>query len=61
MLMLSYAVIRFAMEFLRGDNPPIYFGLTLSQTISLVIATVAISFLVSRKSAPPLEALETVG
>ena len=60
-LMLSYAAIRFAMEFLRGDNPPIYFGLTLSQTISLVIATVAISFLVSRKSAPPLEALETVG
>jgi len=32
----GYGVIRFAMEFLRADNPPDYFGLTLSQVISLI-------------------------
>jgi phosphatidylglycerol:prolipoprotein diacylglycerol transferase len=32
----GYGLIRFAMEFLRADNPPIYFGLTLSQVISLI-------------------------
>ena len=31
----GYGLIRFAMEFLRADNSPIYFGLTLSQVISL--------------------------
>jgi phosphatidylglycerol:prolipoprotein diacylglycerol transferase len=32
----GYGLIRFAMEFLRADNAPIYFGLTLSQVISLI-------------------------
>lgn len=31
----AYGTIRFGMEFLRGDNLPAYFGLTLSQVISL--------------------------
>jgi phosphatidylglycerol:prolipoprotein diacylglycerol transferase len=32
---LGYGVIRFLVEFVRADNPPIYVGLTLSQVISL--------------------------
>jgi phosphatidylglycerol:prolipoprotein diacylglycerol transferase len=35
---ISYAAIRFCIEFLRADNPPI-FGLTFSQWAALVIAT----------------------
>jgi phosphatidylglycerol:prolipoprotein diacylglycerol transferase len=31
----GYGAIRFFVEFLRADNPPVYFGLTLSQVISL--------------------------
>jgi phosphatidylglycerol:prolipoprotein diacylglycerol transferase len=34
-LAIGYGVIRFFVEFLRADNPPIYAGLTLSQVISL--------------------------
>jgi phosphatidylglycerol---prolipoprotein diacylglyceryl transferase len=41
LLLLNYAVIRFATEFLRGDNRPIYLGLTLSQIISLAMAAFA--------------------
>jgi phosphatidylglycerol:prolipoprotein diacylglycerol transferase len=40
----GYGIIRFTMEFLRADNAPIYFGLTLSQVISL-IALAACAFL----------------
>jgi prolipoprotein diacylglyceryltransferase len=49
LLVLNYAVIRFATEFLRADNAPIYFGLTLSQVISLVLGTVAILVLAGRQ------------
>jgi phosphatidylglycerol:prolipoprotein diacylglycerol transferase len=34
-LVLGYGIIRFLVEFLRADNPPIYWGFTLSQAISL--------------------------
>ena len=37
LFVLSYAIIRFATEFFRADNAPIYFGLTLSQVISVCI------------------------
>jgi phosphatidylglycerol---prolipoprotein diacylglyceryl transferase len=37
LLMLAYAVNRFFIEQLRMDNPPDYFGLTLSQTISILM------------------------
>ena len=40
--LFGYAAIRFATEFLRADNPPIYFGLTLSQVISLMLAGLAL-------------------
>lgn len=36
-MIFGYAAIRFGMEFLRADNAPIYFGLTLSQVISVVL------------------------
>lgn len=36
---LGYGSIRFLVEFLRADNPPIYLGLTLSQVISLCFIT----------------------
>ncbi|MBN2143579.1 MAG: prolipoprotein diacylglyceryl transferase [Candidatus Aureabacteria bacterium] len=34
---MGYAVIRFLLEFLRGDNPPILAGLTLSQCVGIVV------------------------
>jgi phosphatidylglycerol:prolipoprotein diacylglycerol transferase len=39
--LFGYAAIRFATEFFRADNSPIYFGLTLSQMISLMLAGLA--------------------
>jgi phosphatidylglycerol---prolipoprotein diacylglyceryl transferase len=47
----GYGVIRFSMEFLRADNAPIYFGLTLSQVISLIgLAACAIIFAIHARS-----------
>lgn len=37
-MFLGYAAIRFATEFIRADNAPKYFGLTLSQVISIGLA-----------------------
>jgi len=41
---ILYAVKRFVMEFMRGDNPHIFYGLTISQCISLAVGAVAIIF-----------------
>jgi phosphatidylglycerol---prolipoprotein diacylglyceryl transferase len=41
-LALGYGIIRFLVEFVRADNPPIYFGLTLSQVISLIFISWAL-------------------
>jgi len=47
----GYGIIRFSMEFLRADNAPIYFGLTLSQVISLIcLAACAIIFAIYARS-----------
>jgi phosphatidylglycerol:prolipoprotein diacylglycerol transferase len=47
----GYGIIRFTMEFLRADNSPIYFGLTLSQVISLVaLAVCALMFAVHART-----------
>lgn len=35
--LMMYSVIRFFIEFLRGDNPSVLFGLTISHVISIVI------------------------
>jgi prolipoprotein diacylglyceryltransferase len=51
-LVLGYAIIRFGTEFLRADNRPLHFGLTLSQEISLLLATLAIGVLIARKILP---------
>lgn len=53
-LVLGYALIRFPVEFLRGDNSPAYFGFTLSQIISLVLAAMAISLLLVRRTSTSL-------
>ncbi|MDO8535478.1 MAG: prolipoprotein diacylglyceryl transferase [Candidatus Omnitrophota bacterium] len=34
---ILYSIKRFGMEFLRGDNPKIFYGLTISQLISVAI------------------------
>lgn len=39
---MLYPVKRFIIEFLRGDNPKIFLGLTISQLISLAIFTAAV-------------------
>ena len=39
---ILYSFKRFIMEFLRGDNPKIFLGLTMSQVISVVIFAAAI-------------------
>lgn len=49
LLILSYSGIRFATEFLRADNRPIYFGLTLSQVISIGLATMAVLVMTAKK------------
>jgi phosphatidylglycerol:prolipoprotein diacylglycerol transferase len=48
-LVLGYAIIRFGTEFLRADNRPIYYGVTLSQGLSVLLAAIATGVLVGRK------------
>ncbi len=48
---MLYSLKRFFVEFLRGDNPRIYFGLTISQVISCAVCIVSVvifTILVSR-------------
>jgi prolipoprotein diacylglyceryltransferase len=49
-LLLGYAVIRFSVEFLRADNSPVYWGMTLSQVISVLMAAVCSLLILARKS-----------
>jgi phosphatidylglycerol:prolipoprotein diacylglycerol transferase len=49
-LLLGYAVIRFSVEFLRADNSPVYWGMTLSQVISILMAAVCSLLILARKS-----------
>ena len=51
---LGYGGIRFLVEFFRADNPPIYFGLTLSQVISIFFVG-GIIVLRLRKRAPQIQ------
>ena len=50
LFIFGYGAIRFLTEFLRADNPPIYFGLTLSQTISLMLFGLAAIVWFGRKA-----------
>lgn len=45
---LLYSINRFGMEFLRGDNPRMLYGLTLSQLISAVIFVLSLIIFVQR-------------
>ena len=45
---VGYAVIRFGLEFLRGDNPKILLGLTISQLISVVVFAVGLTLFLHR-------------
>jgi phosphatidylglycerol:prolipoprotein diacylglycerol transferase len=49
---LGYAGIRFGTEFLRADNVPNYFGLTLSQVISLLLGAASLGVFFLRKPVP---------
>lgn len=44
----AYSVARFVIEFFRGDNKPIYCGMTISQVTSLLLISVAIGFALRR-------------
>jgi phosphatidylglycerol---prolipoprotein diacylglyceryl transferase len=50
-LILGYAGIRFVTEYFRADNSPAYFGLTLSQVISLALAASVLLLALRRQSA----------
>jgi phosphatidylglycerol:prolipoprotein diacylglycerol transferase len=54
-LIAGYSVGRFVLEFFRGDNQPIYWGMTISQVTSLVLLAIAIvaSLLRVRAGATP--------
>ncbi|MBM3253970.1 MAG: prolipoprotein diacylglyceryl transferase [Candidatus Omnitrophica bacterium] len=41
---IFYGIIRFLIEFLRGDNRPVLFGLTFSQIVSVLIFFIGILF-----------------
>ena len=54
-LLACYSVARFVLEFFRGDNRPIYWGMTISQVTSLLLLAMAIlSVLRVRSSTPAL-------
>ncbi|PIQ88294.1 MAG: prolipoprotein diacylglyceryl transferase [Candidatus Omnitrophica bacterium CG11_big_fil_rev_8_21_14_0_20_42_13] len=46
---IFYPLARFFVEFLRADNPPIVFNLTISQIISVVIFVIALILFCARK------------
>ncbi len=41
-LLAGYSIARFILEFFRGDNRPIYLGMTISQVTSLLVLAAAI-------------------
>ena len=47
--LVSYAILRFLMEFLRGDQPAWWAGLTLQQLISLVLFMAGATLVVRQK------------
>lgn len=47
---MLYSLKRFGIEFLRGDNPGIFFGLTISQVLSLVVIIAAVLIFIKKAS-----------
>ena len=52
---VGYGIIRFAVEFFRADTPPIYFGMSLSQVISIGIGGIGLILFVFIRNFPKLE------
>ncbi len=54
LLMLTYPITRFLIEYLRNDEPAFFLGMTISQLISILIFVVGLAFYatVSRSSVP---------
>jgi len=53
---ITYACVRFLLEFFRGDNPDIFLGLTTSQTIALFLMIPAgAALLVLAKNKPEID------
>jgi prolipoprotein diacylglyceryltransferase len=52
-MMIGYGVIRFTMEFFRVDNSPAYWGLTISQVISVLFILVGGAALMARVRLAP--------
>ena len=50
---MGYACFRFVVEFFRADNAHAYFGLTLSQVISILIFLAALAFSAFLKTRRP--------
>lgn len=50
-LLVGYSIARFALEFFRGDNKPLYLGMTISQVTSLLLLAIAIWFSLRRARA----------
>ncbi|MFH1228450.1 MAG: prolipoprotein diacylglyceryl transferase [Planctomycetota bacterium] len=47
---ILYPLSRFMIEFIRGDNPPVFLGMTASQTISMAVIIISAIFLFSLRS-----------
>jgi prolipoprotein diacylglyceryltransferase len=54
MFCVGYGVIRFTLEFLRADNTPAYWGLTISQVISLIAIAACLPLLRARRAQPQM-------
>lgn len=51
---ILYPLSRFMVEFIRGDNPSIFLGMTASQTISVAVILISVLFLMKLRSKQPL-------
>ncbi len=47
---MFYSLGRFCIEFLRGDNPSVFFGLTVAQVISIPIFVISLVMLITKES-----------
>lgn len=52
-MMIGYGIVRFGVEFFRADNSPAYWGLTISQAISVLFVVVGGAGLFWRPEAAP--------
>jgi phosphatidylglycerol:prolipoprotein diacylglycerol transferase len=53
MLGVGYSIIRFFMEFFRGDEKPYFAGLTVYQVLSMLLLVASVIFIKTRRSDTP--------